>query len=371
MRFLFLNQYAPPDSPPTARLLGDLAAYLRARGHEVVIVSQRETYRGRPARGRGRLRRELQALLTIAGRGLFSGGPKPDVILTLSSPPGLLVLAAVLARWHRARLAHWAMDLYPELALALGEIGPGFVFRLTRRAMRWAYGQAGLLIALDADMHARLPSPPGGRRIEALAPWAPVAVAPAVRGGTLTPPAGAPWTWLYSGNLGRAHEWKTLLDAQHLLETRGCPVGLVFQGDGAARGEARAYADALRLARCAWIDYAPAAALVQTLLAAQVLVVTQRPETRGLLWPSKLALLEQMDRPILYIGCPDGAIGRRLRARGNAGIFAPGEAEAIASWVESWFAGTARWSACPAVTGGSREEGCRQLENWLLETGRR
>ena len=31
----------------------------------------------------------------------------------------------------------------------------------------------------------------------------------------------AEWTWIYSGNLGRAHEWETLLRAQQLIEQRG------------------------------------------------------------------------------------------------------------------------------------------------------
>ena len=39
MRFLFLNQYAPPEIPPTARLLGELADGLRADGHTVEILS--------------------------------------------------------------------------------------------------------------------------------------------------------------------------------------------------------------------------------------------------------------------------------------------------------------------------------------------
>ena len=105
MRLLFLNQYGPPDSPPTARLLGELAEFLRARGHSVEILSQSQTYQGRPARGGGRLRRELTALLSILRAGWKSRNPRPDVILALSSPPGLPVVGALLAWRHRARLA--------------------------------------------------------------------------------------------------------------------------------------------------------------------------------------------------------------------------------------------------------------------------
>jgi hypothetical protein len=45
------------------------------------------------------------------------------------------------------------------------------------------------------------------------------------------PPKSA-FTWLYSGNLGRAHEWKTLVEVQALLEERNLLIRLVFQGDG-------------------------------------------------------------------------------------------------------------------------------------------
>ncbi len=45
-RFLFLNQFVPPDPAPTARLLGDVGDVLRRRGHEIVFVGDRSDYRG-------------------------------------------------------------------------------------------------------------------------------------------------------------------------------------------------------------------------------------------------------------------------------------------------------------------------------------
>ncbi len=147
--------------------------------------------------------------------------------------------------------------------------------------------------------------------------------------------AEAPWTWLYSGNLGRAHEWRTLLDAQRLLEARGIPVRLVFQGDGASRPAAMAYAESIGLQRCEWKGYVPESDLNASLTRAQVLVATQRPETLGLLWPSKLALLERLPRPILFIGPTGGAIAGRLRRRPGMGVFAPGQPEEVAAWIES------------------------------------
>lgn len=370
MRFLFLNQYAPPDPSPTARLLGELADHLRAGGHEVETVSWSTDYHGRPAGGGGRLQREMRALVAIFKHGWTATRQKPDLLLALSSPPSLLVVAALLARLRGVRLAHWAMDLYPELALELREIGPGLVFRTLRTAMRWAYRRCALIVALDEDMRDHLRRT-YGVSAEVLAPWPSTAferqAAEVVRrddAGT-----GQPWIWLYSGNLGRAHEWETLLETQRRLEARGLPITLVFQGDGAARTAASARAEALALQRCEWRGYVPESALIANLLGARLLVVTQRPETRGLLWPSKLAALEKLPRPILFVGPPDGAIARRLQARGNAGVFAPGAAEAVAGWIEAQYLHARAMLPNAGDFQPSGPAGCATMERWLTTCG--
>ena len=110
MHLLCINHYTPPDPAPTSRLVGDLAEYLRARGHTVTLVSQAQSYRDHPSQIGSRLKRELMALLSIFWRALRAG-PHPDVVLSLSSPPGVLPVASLVALLRRAKLAHWAMDL--------------------------------------------------------------------------------------------------------------------------------------------------------------------------------------------------------------------------------------------------------------------
>lgn len=367
MRFLFLNQYGPPDPVPTARLLGELAEGLRADGHTVEIISQNQSYLGRPARGR-RLKRELQAAWAILRGGWKRRSGRPDVVLALTSPPGLLVVGALLAMRHRARLAHWAMDLYPELALVLGEIRTGsLVAHAVQTAMRWAYRRASLVVALDEDMRDHLQAF-CRVQVRVTPPWSAKEIERQAddehtKGGG---PA-APWVCLYSGNLGRAHEWRTLLDSQALLEQRGLPISLVFQGDGAGRAAAMAYAEKLGLRHCDWIGYAAEEELLPALLRAQVLVVTQRPETRGLLWPSKLALIERLPRAILFIGPKRGAIASNLRQHGHTGVFAPGESAAVAQWVEGVFCGKIRQRAQPMRPLPTFDEKSSQLQRWLLD----
>ncbi len=325
MRVLFLNQYFPPDPAPTGILLRELADDLAARGHSVDFVAAREEYRGTQKKG-GRTRREMIALFRMLLAGM--GRPRADVVIAGSSPPCLSFVAGLVALWHRAAAVHWIMDLYPEIAVELGEISDGALSRNVTRAMGWAYRRAAKVLVLDEDMAARLRK--CGVEPAIVRPWLFASVL--ARPVPVIEPT-APWTWIYSGNLGRAHEWETLLAAQVIIEQRDAEVRLLFQGGGPSWPAARERANQLGLKRCGWQPYADEADLPASLLRAQVCAVTQIPATRGCLWPSKLGLVRTLPRPLLWIGPVDGAIARELRDVPHAGIFEPGDAEAVAGWL--------------------------------------
>jgi colanic acid biosynthesis glycosyl transferase WcaI len=326
MRVLFLNQYFPPDPAPTGLLFRELADELVAAGHVVDFVDAQQDYRGGQQKG-GRMRRELAALRRMLSAG--KARPRPDVVVSGTSPPCLAVIGDRVARKHRARHFHWAMDVYPEIAAALGEIKAGsLVARFTDWLMGRAYRRCAGVVALDADMAKVLRR----HRVE------PKVIRPWVFRSILEQPVPTvspeePWTWVYSGNLGRAHEWETLLLTQQILEQQGVDVRLLFQGGGPARPAAQARAAELQLRRVEWRDYVPEDELRPALLRSQVLVATQRPEVQGLLWPSKLALMRSLARPLLFVGPVDGAIACELREFSHAGTFAPGDAEGVAGWL--------------------------------------
>jgi hypothetical protein len=91
----------------------------------------------------------------------------------------------------------------------------------------------------------------------------------------------------------------------------------------------------LGLKRCEWAGYSAPDRLVPDLMAAEVVVATQREATRGLLWPSKLALLAALPRPLLWVGPERGAVAESLRGVPGAGVFAPGDAAGVAGWIEA------------------------------------
>lgn len=356
MRFLILNQFVPPDGSPTAKLAGDLARVLEERGHQVQLLGVGQSYRAGGG-GLGRWWRDGVAWMELVVRAC-EVRPRPHRIVALSSPPCLLVAAALVARWHGAGLVHWAMDVYPQTAVALGAL-PGWAGRVLEWGMDRAYRECGKIVALDEDM-AREIEVRGVKVTGVVAPWPPDWVGP----GEVKRPEGVPEgarVWMYSGNLGRAHEVETLLEAQWGLEARGEDWWLVFQGGGAGWRVARRRADELGLRQCVWLPHASEEEAAARLAAAAVLVATRRPEVRGLLWPSKLAVALAWPRRVVWVGERDSAVARAVAAHPGSVVFACGQGEALGGWL----AGLPREPLVPVPVGALAQARVKGMARWV------
>ncbi len=93
--------------------------------------------------------------------------------------------------------------------------------------------------------------------------------------------AAQSWTWLYSATRPRARV-AHYSSAQRELEDRALPIQLLFEGGGAMWMEAQRFAGEQKLKNCRWCDYADEAQSLQTVLASNVVIATQRREARGL-----------------------------------------------------------------------------------------
>src|SRR6188768_611612 len=122
MRLLLLNQFYPPDPAPTGQYLQDLAHVLAGRGHEVKVICSRRSYDGRQAYAKHVIENGIEVFRLAAtgfGRRGFVGkladygsfcaslafallirSQRPDLILSLTTPPYLGVFGKVAAKRH-------------------------------------------------------------------------------------------------------------------------------------------------------------------------------------------------------------------------------------------------------------------------------
>lgn len=365
MRLLLVNQYYSPDIAPTAQLASDLVAELVAAGHEVTVVTSAARYRTPHLGTReaplaplpSRERRDGVDIHRIPSFGWRAGSmpgrvlgyasflagaavetlrvARPDVALVLSTPPMLAGVASLLRRLRGVPFVYWVQDVYPELAAALGTLRPDSptgraLLHTLGRLARAIYGQAAAIIALDDEMKQRLiaAGAEAGRicvidhfaDCDELRPLPPQQSR--LRKALGLPPEST-FVVGYAGNLGRGHDFETLIAAlpalAALLETADPArpeLHFLFVGDGDKRAALQAAVPTALTSRVHFLPPQARSELADVLAACDVGLVTLGRELAGLMVPSKLYGLLAAGLPLLYIGPERGRVAEVVAADG-------------------------------------------------------
>src|SRR5215469_5401489 len=173
MHILFINQFFWPDTAATGQLLTDVAREIDPKAHVVTVLCGTSVYGavdtasaprvnivrlGGVTFSRGNVGRVISYASFFVRAGLRGiRGPKPALVLTLTTPP-LISLLGTLLRWIRgSRHFIWEMDLYPEIAIDLNVLRPrSLMTRFIGTVADFSRRRADGIIALGDDMKARL-----------------------------------------------------------------------------------------------------------------------------------------------------------------------------------------------------------------------
>lgn len=359
MKLIFINRFYYPDHSATSQLLSSLATRLSKRGWRVNVVTSRLCYDNLnadlPARenvegvqvhrvwtsslGRTRLVGRAVDYLTFyisATWRLWRLARKDDIVVAKTDPPMLSVAASGVTNSRSARLVNWQQDIFPEVACALGVRGMSgamgwFLREIRDRSLRHAKAN----VVLGKLMRARIrKAKVASSSIYVIPNWE--------CGETIKPisrvdnPLRAAWglgdkfVIGYSGNMGRAHDFETIVKAAVALKTRE-DIAFVWVGDGAQRPWLEEEARRLNLSRFIFKPYQPRACLSESLSLPDVHVVSLRPELEGLIVPSKCYAIAAAGRPALFIGDCAGESAKLLRKHGCGYSLDPSDHEGLVS----------------------------------------
>jgi colanic acid biosynthesis glycosyl transferase WcaI len=359
-RIVFINRFFYPDHSATSQILADLVFALADRGMPITLVTSRLRYDGS---GERLLAREnvrgvdvVRVMTTGFGRsnvlgrlfdyasfyaaagvtlsGLVSRG---DIVVAKTDPPLISLVAHAVARGKGARFVNWIQDLYPETAEQLGVSalkGPlGAALRRMRNASLRA---ADANVAIGERMASRLVACgalPG--RVHVIPNWVDeTAIRPvAHQDNPLRREWGLDGKFVvgYSGNLGRAHEFETLLGAAERLKHED---DLVFLFIGGGHHASRLGEEVGRRGLShlfVFKPYQPAERLSQSLSAPDVHWLSLLPQIEGLIVPSKLYGIAAAGRPVLSVADPEGEVSE-IVVREDCGVaITPGDDAGLAA----------------------------------------
>jgi glycosyltransferase involved in cell wall biosynthesis len=335
-------------------MLSDLAFALAANGLPVHVITSRQRYELANAKLAPRERIEgvdvervwtsrfgrpnmvgrsadYATFLAAAAWRLFQLARRGDVVVAKTDPPLLSLVVAPLCWLRGASLINWLQDVFPETAAAL-RVG-GVRLRVVYALLRWVRNRslraavANVVPGESVAAHLKREGLPPAS-IRTIANWADGSVIEAVepRSNRLRAEWGLSGNFVagYSGNLGRAHDVETLLEAMAILEhhqgskpspaqtAEGAGIRWLFIGGGALLPYLREEVARRGFTTVLFKPIQPRPRLSESLSVADVHLVSLRPELEGLIVPSKFYGILAAGRPTIFVGDANGEIARQI-----------------------------------------------------------
>ncbi len=351
MRVLIVCQYFTPEITAGAMRMHAFAAGLADRGHEVEVISEVPSHpagvvapgygghlvdrremdgfevsyvwvRATPSkRARARLVNYASFAASAAGAGLFR--KRADVILASSPPLSVGSVGSLLARRHRAPWVLDVRDLWPDAAVALGEVVEGRLLRASQRLEHRLYRRAAAVTTTTEPFRREIEGRGGEGKVTVI-PNGTTAEFLAI--GESEPDRGllgsdeGVFTWMHAGNIGLFHGLETAVEAAREL---GEGFRLVLLGQGSRRAEMESLAREVPRGTVVFMEPVPPERAARLMRASDALLVSlgQFPGLEGMVL-SKLYDSCAVGRPVV-VAAP-GETRRVAEEAGAARVRPPG-----------------------------------------------
>ena len=381
---LILTLVFPPDSVSTADIVGELALDLRARGHEVTVVTTTPHYnlddqaraqqplthlwpwgplvqRSRfgdipvyhvmvPPKGKSVSLRLLAWVLfhimsTVVAVFLVR---RPNLILAPSPPLTIGVNAWIIGLLKRTPFVYNVQEIYPDIAIRLGALRNRSLIWLLLKLEQFVYGRARRITVVGPGMRQRLlEKGVADRKIDVIANGVETLdCVPAPRDNPLANKLGLNGRFVvtYAGNMGPTMGLETVIDAASRL--RDCDdVRVLLVGGGMLAEQLRAEAERRQLGNVVFLPRQPYTVVPEIYGMSDVCLVLQAAGTASDVLPSKVYRIMAFGRPIIAAADADSDLTRLIRASGCGEVVAAGDPEALACAIRAAREHAGQWAA--------------------------
>ncbi|BBM84180.1 glycosyltransferase family 4 protein [Candidatus Uabimicrobium amorphum] len=242
-------------------------------------------------------------------------GRKSDVIIVGTDPQFAALIFPFLKIFRRGKiLVHWCFDVYPEAVIA-NETGKmtHTIMRIAKRFMSLSYKFVDVMVDIGQCMRSILQRYKHKALYHTLTPWA------LVEPDTLQKPnektrvqlfgENAKLTILYSGNMGKAHDFQQIVDLARYLCKDHKDIVFCFACRGNRYEELVSQVTA-QDTNIRFAGFADEAQLAKRLGCADIHLVSLKEQWSGIVVPSKFFGSIAMGKPIIFNGPQNSAIAK-------------------------------------------------------------
>lgn len=360
-RITFINRFYWPDMSATSQILTDVTEALARNGYSVQVITSRLSYDGKSiypkddSRGNVQIRRVCTTRFgrnTNFGRALdyftfylsvslflVLRTNKNDIIVSKTDPPLLSIPLGLIARLKKAKLINWLQDIFPEVAHELGMLSSESTLAKILRSLRdRSLKRARVNVAIGHRMSETISKfGVNKEKIRIIENFVDdTAIVPRI---DKVPLLRKEWNIKetdfvigYSGNLGRAHDLSTVLEAATILKDNR-DLKFLFIGGGFLRDHLSQEVSRRRLNNVVIKPYQPRERLPETLATPDLHWASLTPRLEGYIVPSKVYGVAAAGKPLLMIGDEDGEIGRMISQYAFGACIPPGHALGVANFI--------------------------------------
>lgn len=339
-RLLILTLIFPPDGVSTSQLLGEIAQDLHSTEFQVSVLTtsphynvDHEAQRSQPIswnwhrltgtsefhgirvthirmtkKASSRVARATQwAWFHIAS--LIVGASRRrgiDVILTVSPPPTIALVAWLLNKLSGSPFVFGVWELYPEILVKLGKLKSGSILhRLLQVVERQTYRGADAITVLHFPMKAAVISalPSVAQKVRTIPTFADTEfLRPIADSSSFREAYGLDDKFVvgYAGNLGVSQDLTSLMRAAKLLK-QDTSIVFLIAGDGSEKTRLEDMAEENGLLNVVFTGHLPYSLVPEITAACDLCVVTLAKDVSDEALPSKVYRVMACGKPILAI----------------------------------------------------------------------
>ena len=232
--------------------------------------------------------------------------PAADLVIAMTTPPLLSIVAALATRLKGGALHIWMMDMNPDEAIAAGWLHQGsLVARFLEAIHRYSLRKAERIYVLDRFMQARIEAKGiAADRIRVIPPWAHDLVHWDPEGREAFRQEhglAGKFVVMYAGNHSHCHPLDSLLEAARRLRAHA-DIVFCFVGGGSGFAKVQEFLRRHDLHNILCLPYQPLDRLSASLSAADLHAVVMGDPFVGIVHPSKVYHAMALGIPVLYVG---------------------------------------------------------------------